>query len=157
MTTRRRKVLLPIDFSAGTRAAIGSLDLLSAQGPMALHLVHVVEPLHFAAPPPPVWVDYVTARERQARRALERVAERVRRRFGAKVQVEAHVLTAGSAHDAICKFARTLNADLIVIATHGRTGMPHLLLGSVAERVLRHAHRPVLSVPVSRGSRRSAR
>ncbi len=146
---RRRRILLPVDFSTGTRAVIKRLDLVSAARPLAMHLVHIIEPRHFAAPPAPVWVDDLAARERDARRALERLAQLVRRRLGAAATVMTHVITAGSAHDAICKLADRLAVDLIVVPTHGRTGLPHVLLGSVTERVLRHSGRPVLAIPVT--------
>lgn len=154
---RRRKVLLPIDFSAGTRAAIRGLDVLVGRRPFAVHLVHVLEPLHFAAPPAPAWVDDLVGRERDARRALDRVAAELRRRFGRSVEIRHHVVAAGSAPDAICKLADKLGVELIVIATRGRTGLPHLLLGSVAERVIRHARRPVLALPLAVRTRRPGR
>jgi hypothetical protein len=47
----------------------------------------------------------------------------------------------------ICVFAEERNVDLIITATHGRTGLKHLLMGSVAEQVVRHARQPVLVVP----------
>lgn len=58
---------------------------------------------------------------------------------------EAHV-TSGEPADAIVRSAIELKADLIVMATHGRTGLQHVLLGSVAEKVVRHASCPVLTV-----------
>lgn len=56
------------------------------------------------------------------------------------------VLHDRSASRAICRYAETIGADLIVISTHGRTGLRHLLIGSVAERVVRHASVPVLTL-----------
>ncbi len=147
---RRLKVLVPVDFSVGTRAALRGLDVLSGRA-LALHLAHVVDPLHFAAPPAPAWVDDIAEREHVARRALDRIAVQLRCRLGSALEVRQHVVVAGSAHVAICDLADKLRVDLIVIATHDRTGVQHLLLGSVAERVLRHAGRPVLAVPVTRG------
>jgi nucleotide-binding universal stress UspA family protein len=55
-------------------------------------------------------------------------------------------LTQGVPYDQIVKTAENVNADLVVMATHGRTGMRHVLLGSVAERVVRLAPCPVLTV-----------
>ena len=59
---------------------------------------------------------------------------------------ERALLRAGSAFDEICEAARKGKADLIIIATHGHTGLKHVFLGSTAERVVRHAPRPVLVV-----------
>ena len=68
----------------------------------------------------------------------------------------------GHAGEQICRRAQELGADLIVTSTHGRTGLKHVLLGSTAEYVVRHAPCPVLVVPsherpppAARGARRS--
>jgi nucleotide-binding universal stress UspA family protein len=64
-----------------------------------------------------------------------------------KVKTEVRVVEiVGSVHDAICEEAATNKVDLIVMASHGYSGMKHLLLGSVVEHVLRSADRPVLVV-----------
>jgi len=55
-------------------------------------------------------------------------------------------VTAGDSADAIVRMATELGADLIVMATHGRTGFQHIVLGSVAEKVVRHAPGPVLTI-----------
>lgn len=89
-----------------------------------------------AALPPPV--DY----PEQARAELERLG---RAEFPDSTAVSIH-LRDGSAYDQIASAARELEADLIIIATHGRTGLTHALLGSTAERVVRHAPCPVLAL-----------
>ena len=148
-----RTVLAPTDFSPGSRAALDQLDRLWPAGARGrVHLVHVLEPLGFAAPPAPIWIDYNLAREDDARRRLERVSARLRQRLGSAVQVSLHVPT-GVAHNEICRLAAKLRAELIVLGTHGRTGLTHVLLGSVAERVVRHARCPVLTAPLA-GARR---
>jgi glycine betaine transporter len=145
---RIRKLLVATDFSAGSRAALQTVEKLCSAGDrMELNLVHVLEPLSFTPPPPPFWIDYEVRREREARRLLDRLATRVRRKLGANVRVKTHVLP-GAAYAAICRLAAKLAPDLIVVGTHGRTGMKHALLGSVAERVVRHAKRPVVTVPI---------
>lgn len=151
-----RTVLAPTDFSPGSRAALQQLERLWPAGPHArVHLVHVLEPIAFAAPPAPIWIDYNLARENDTRRRLERVAARLRQRLGPTVRITLHVPT-GVAHNEICRLAAKLRADLIVLGTHGRTGLTHVLVGSVAERVVRHARRPVLTVPLA-GTRRGRR
>ena len=62
----------------------------------------------------------------------------------------------GSAFDVIIYDAKAVGADLIVMGTHGRSGLSHLVLGSVAERVIRGAHCPVLAVRASEGARQVA-
>jgi len=153
MKNAYRTVLAPTDFSPGSRAALQQLERLWPAGTRArVYLVHVLEPLGFAAPPAPIWIDYNLAREDDARRRLERVAARLRQRLGPAARVTLHVPT-GVAHDEICRLAAKLRADLVVLGTHGRTGLTHVLLGSVAERVVRHARCPVLTVPLA-GARR---
>jgi glycine betaine transporter len=148
---RIRKVLVATDFSAGSRAALRAVEKLSSNGNrIDLHLVHVLEPFHFSAPPPPLLVEYDVGREREARRLLDRFAARIRRRLGAGVRVKEHVVL-GAAATAICRLGAKIAPDLIIVGTHGRTGVKHALLGSVAERVVRLAKRPVLTVPL--GSR----
>ena len=61
-------------------------------------------------------------------------------------KVEAHVVEAAGIAEAICDAAETFGADLIVMGTHGRTGLAHVFLGSAAERTLRQAPCPVLTV-----------
>ncbi len=62
------------------------------------------------------------------------------------VTVRASFAELGPASYTITDFARRREYDLIVIGTHGRTGLAHMVIGSVAERVVRHAHCPVLAV-----------
>ena len=143
-----RTVLLPLDFSAGSRAAARHLErLLPERTKARIHLVHVLEPLG-ASPPPPLWEDYNKAREQEARHQLKRTAGQLQRRLHTAAPVQIHVLK-GTSYRAICQLAARLGADLIVIGTHGRTGLMHFLLGSVAERVVRHAKCPVLTVPLT--------
>jgi nucleotide-binding universal stress UspA family protein len=80
--------------------------------------------------------------EEQARQILRDVTEAAGK---AGVPVETKVLTGIPSED-IVRVARELAADLIIMGTHGRAGMPHLLLGSVAEKVVRRAPCPVLTV-----------
>ena len=78
-----------------------------------------------------------------ASKALEDVAQRLER---ADVKLETHVIEASNLASAICEMASKLAANLIVMGTHGRTGIAHVFLGSVAERTLRDAPCPVLTV-----------
>lgn len=82
----------------------------------------------------------------QAKRSIERIAAE---KF-AGYNVEGHVIIASRpVHQEIVDFARNNKADLIIMSTHGRTGFRHLVLGSVAERVVREARMPVMVVPCS--------
>jgi nucleotide-binding universal stress UspA family protein len=124
-------LLFATDFSetaAGARAL--AMALASEKG-ARLHLVHVV----------PTLMDPGSATSRLQAEALTLGQE--------GCAVETAVL-GGSAAAAIVRYARANAIDLIVIGTHGRTGMSRVLLGSVAEAVLRLAPCPVLAVPLAR-------
>lgn len=74
----------------------------------------------------------------------------------AGVHAEGLLLT-GKPEEAIARAARKHAADLLVVGTHGRTGLPRLILGSVASRIIARAPCPVLAVPRRAGSRRTTR
>lgn len=78
----------------------------------------------------------------QAQKALDKI---VREQIPAGVDVESTVIT-GNAVDGIIDYAQDQNADLLVMCTHGRTGLSHVLMGSTAEAVVRRAHCPVLTL-----------
>ena len=89
-----------------------------------------------------LWTTAKTAGER----GLERLAARARR-HGLRVSTRLEV---GAPASAIVRAARKERAAMVVLGTHGRTGLPRLLLGSVAERVIRTARCPVVTVPRGR-------
>jgi nucleotide-binding universal stress UspA family protein len=74
---------------------------------------------------------------------LERAAADLAKSFNLRMSA---VVRSGKPHAEICDAAKKLSADLIVLTTHGYTGLKHVWLGSTAERVVRQAHRPVLIV-----------
>lgn len=136
-TFRPTRILVPVDFSSATGDLLGFAKGLAQQTGAALTLLHVVEPLHAD------WMMDTTDLQRERRvQAARLLQELVVREFGAG-KVEAEIL-AGPPVDVIVKFARQTKSDLIVIGTHGHTGLKRALLGSVAERVVRHAACPVL-------------
>jgi nucleotide-binding universal stress UspA family protein len=95
---------------------------------------------------------------RQGREQLVELEARLKKRY-AKIRT---VLEDGLAYQAIVAAASKLKADLVIMATHGRTGLSHLFMGSVAEKVVRTASCPVLTVraaeaPARRRRKRAAR
>jgi nucleotide-binding universal stress UspA family protein len=142
-----KKILVPTDFSELSSEAVQTAVAFSKAFGASIDLVHVfVEPAYILPPP----VDMATFPINLAQ-ILERVqngldAERDRVK-GAGVSVETTTLS-GRAAPEIVAHAKKTGADLIVMGTHGRSGFQHALLGSVAERVLRHSPCPVLVVPV---------
>ena len=136
-----KKILVPLDFSASSELSVRVAEDLARANAGALILLHVHEPImggdgELLAPFP---LD--EAPEFDLR--LEAVkADLVRE---GRVPVEARCRV-GSAASEIMSLAREEGADLIVMGTHGRTGFKHLILGSVAERVVRKAPCPVLTL-----------
>ncbi len=136
----RKSILVPIDFSEASLAALHEA-LSLAESPAQVHAVHVLADLKSEA-------EYI----REAMSLNER-EERARALLTDKLAaagadaVDA-IICVGSAGEEITRVGRELGCDLIVMPTHGRQGVSRLLLGSVAERVLRLAHCPVL---VTRG------
>jgi universal stress protein A len=154
--TTPRRWLVAHDFSASADAAAraAAKDLAASREGGTLVILHAYDIL-----PPPAAVDAagvgasLVALERavsqESVRRLETVAEALRKEIdalgGATVEVEV-VVRQGPAAQVIVEEAKSLGAERIAVGTHGRTGLNHLLLGSIAERVVRNASVPVLVV-----------
>jgi nucleotide-binding universal stress UspA family protein len=136
-------ILVPVDFSESSTKALDYALSFAAQFGAKLTLLYVVEPVatpDFAAFPLAMEDDKVAA---SARKKLQSLCDA---RGVASGTVEKLLVRQGRAFHEIAEAARTLKSDLVIIATHGFTGMKHALLGSTAERVVRHAPCPVLVV-----------
>ncbi len=148
-----KRILVPVDFSRYSLKALDYAAELAKPLHAELVAVFVVEPIYYAMPDligtGMGGVGGVLEEQRAgARRELDKLAQREARR-GRKLRT---LLRSGTAHQGIVDAAKAVKANLIVMATHGRTGLTHALMGSVAERVVRTAACPVLTVG-PRGSR----
>ena len=144
-TLSYRRILWPTDFSPVANAGMKhAVDLAVACG--AELVVHhaLTPPLAYAGPeiPGALWGELQRRNRATAKEELRRIAERIK---APKLHVHT-VLTEGVPFDQILRVAKRLRCDLIVVATHGRTGFSHVLMGSVAENVVRRAPCPVLTV-----------
>lgn len=130
-------VVVPVDFSPESIEAINA-GLQFVVSPANLHVVHVLPTIE-PSDPEYLWTTAdAPARENHALQALrERLADARYR------DIPLHVAFGEAAHG-IADFAQEKKADLIVLPSHGRTGLTRLLIGSTAERVVRLAHCPVL-------------
>lgn len=139
-----KKILVPSDFSEDAEAALDLAIQIAQDMGAELHLVHAYRlPVEMLSPYGVPLPDAVVPEIRKAAGGqLQEQLDRVRR---SGVQAEAH-LREGTAPEAVAEAARALGADLIVMGTRGRTGLAHVVLGSVAERTLRAAPCPVLTV-----------
>jgi universal stress protein A len=143
------RILVPTDFSAPSEVALDYAITMATRFGASLHLLHVVDdPLvvagaAFGAEAYIVSVPAIRASlVDEAAARLARLLPRAQRKAVA-ARSEVRV---GRPADAICDVARQESCDLVVMGTHGRSGMAHLLLGSVAETMVREAPCPVLTV-----------
>ena len=140
-----RKILVPTDFSTPADEALERAVELARLTGAELHLLHAYElPTTMGVVDVPLALPQeFFDRVREA--AQSQLEERVKNLTSGGVEARAH-LTLDTPSRAILDVAEKLGADLIVMGTHGRTGMRHVLLGSVAERTVRLATCPVLTV-----------
>lgn len=142
-------VLLPVAMGeTEENPAVERAISLAAQYDATLHLLSVVDPTVYDPMTPEVG-EVHEALEEGAEESLESVAERARAR---DIDVEQRV-GHGSPHTVITQYAEgerddSDGVDVVVMATHGREGLDHALLGSVTEKVVRTASAPVLTVPL---------
>jgi nucleotide-binding universal stress UspA family protein len=141
-TSRLRKILVPIDFSICSQVAFEYGAALAHDFHAELRLVHVIDPHSY-----PFGDEYAAVDAAQLIQKTRNSAQAEMRRMGLKANVQYSVrVRQGSPAKEICSAANK-DVDLIVTSTHGRTGLGHVFIGSVAERIVRCATRPVLVIP----------
>ncbi len=136
-----KTILVPVDFSRPAEQAMNYALRLARIFGSQIRLLHVIE-ASTVVTDSMTWVDFYSQVKAVTQPMLENLAKTIRH---AGVQVKAD-LVRGTAYAEIVKQAKRHRVDLIVIGTHGRTGLQHLMMGSVAERVVRMAPCPVLSI-----------
>lgn len=137
-------ILVPTDFSEPSKKALDYAVRLAEQFGAKLALLHVVEPI----PAPDFANAFPLMMENdKVKAACKAQLERLVKQKAIRPDlVEKTLVRQGRSFHEIADAARTLKADLIVISTHGYTGLKHAMLGSTTERVVRHAPCPVLVV-----------
>ena len=144
-----RRILCPVDFSEPSETALDyAVDLASRFG-ADLQLVHVYQLPVYALPDGAMMAgpEFTTKVTNELTKALGALAEAKK---DSGVKIETH-LVEGIPYREVVRMSGELEADLVVMGTHGRTGIKHLLLGSVAERVVRSSKVPVITVPTAGG------
>ena len=137
-----KNILLPTDFSDFSAAAVEHASTFAVMYNARLHVLHVVKDPPSIMPRPSVAGKVPVAQFAPVEDELNKF---VQRWFpGRRGTIQA--IKFGLPHKEIVKYAEDEEVDLIVIATHGRTGLPHLVMGSVAEKVVRFSTTPVLTV-----------
>ena len=140
------RILVPIDFSKHSHKALIYAASFAEKFAAELHLLHILQdyavffpdPIAASAPALPPADQLTTA----ARTALDRLVQENKLQ-ALRTQTE---VRQGTPYQEIADYAREKEIDLIVMGTHGRTGLVHLLLGSITEKVIRWAPCPVLTV-----------
>jgi universal stress protein A len=135
MTPKIQRILCPVDFSAVSTRALEYAERLAASAGAELVVLHA-----FDIPASMTYADIANPADATLRSKLNEVA------LSLPEPRVTRVLHAGPPGEVICWLGEQRQCDLIVMGTHGRTGVTHLLLGSVAEYVVRHARSPVVTV-----------
>ncbi|SRR5260221_6976598 len=143
-----RKILVPVDYSPSSKLALEYALMLADRFDAKVHLLHAWEVPAYLRPDLTVWSGEVSATLADHARAE---AERGMKEFLADPKVAGRQnvtseVVAGTPYSAVLRAIDEGGFDLTAMGTHGRTGLSHLLLGSVAEKVVRHAKCPVLTV-----------
>ncbi|HXJ55060.1 MAG TPA: universal stress protein [Verrucomicrobiae bacterium] len=136
-----RSILVPVDFSETSTKAVHYAIRMAEQFGAKIVLMNVVEPIvtpDFAYP--------MLLEPDKLKAAAKEKLEALSRDIGLPGKINRCLVRSGAPFAEITDAARALNVDLIILATHGYTGLKHVLMGSTAERVVRHAPCPVLTV-----------
>jgi nucleotide-binding universal stress UspA family protein len=150
-----KKILVPVDFSAHSREAVTTAIKLADRFGASIKMVHVFQPVEYG----------VEGSLLYSAEQLNRVCARLEKDLEIETQAAqasagavpvSGVVLHGIISSEIVRCAKEENFDLIVMGTHGRTGFKHLMLGSVAEKVLRTAACPVLTVRAESEAARAA-
>jgi nucleotide-binding universal stress UspA family protein len=145
MNLEIRKIMIPTDFSESSSHAMEYGAQLAKKVGAKILLLHVIPLGSYvsAASSAPVPVEAIEALAQTARNEISKTGKALQTSHGIAVDV---MVTDGPAPAVITELAKTQAADLIVMGTQGRTGLKHVLLGSVAEHVVRHSSIPVMTV-----------
>lgn len=132
----KQTVIVPIDFSEASYSAVDVARELVAE-PSGLHVVHVI-------PTPTMFEPVAVLEKLDTNASYHRAADVIREHLSGKYADAQINILFGDPGTEIAAFAERVQADLVVMPSHGRSGLQKFFLGSVAERVLRLAHCPVL-------------
>jgi universal stress protein A len=135
-----KRILCPEDFDNGSVQAVEEARALARSSDGKLYLLHVIQ-INPLATEGFALAELFESQEKYAREQIEQITRE--RMAGVECEV---VIERGNPADVILALEKTLAPDLVVMATHGRRGLTRLILGSVAERVVRESITPVLTV-----------
>ena len=150
-TSGIKKILVPTDFSSYSKYAIDYAATLAKQLGDRIVLMHVIESLPYSVTDTFNVIDHRRVLEASAESLLENLKQGLAEK-GLSVETQ---LASGIPHREILDKALGVGVDLIVMGTRGRTGVEHLVMGSVAEKVVRLSSCPVMTIPIPSRRRRT--
>lgn len=141
------RILCAVDFSSVTEEVVSRAFGIGAHGPVAVHLCHILQ----SDVPNPMYAHYTKAKDADAQAlAMAEAKAALEQLVPANIETEDAVVEfhtpAGDPVIEVTRLAEEVRADVIVMGTHGRSGLKHLLLGSVAEGVIQGSRCPVLVI-----------
>ena len=141
-----KNIIVPTDFSKLSITALEYAKEMAEKMDAKIHLVYVLEKT-----PPFLAMSSFNVSEEEVMKSMEEQAQKQLKEIVCDVVEDSsiiitEILRKGVDYEEIIKYSKEINSDMIVIATHGRTGILHNLLGSVAEKVIRYAQCPVLVI-----------
>ena len=140
-----RRILVPIDFSVHSKNALRYAVPMAESFGASLHLVYVVEPTVYPADLGFGQVVLPGVEEELRDKGLDELRKLIEREIGDRAKATSVVRT-GKPHQEILREAEEREVDLIIVASHGHTGVEHILFGSTASRIVRLAKCPVLTI-----------
>jgi len=138
-----KKILCPIDHSDGSKEALKYAVSFAMKNEAKLYLLHIIDIRSFDES-----IDTMAAQipnDETIKQLKTKLFECIPEEIRSDMQIEALVVQ-GIPFAEIISIAKTNKVDMIVMGTHGRTGLAHIMIGSVSEKVVRKAHCPVLTV-----------
>lgn len=146
MHIEMKRICVATDFSKPANRAFQYALVFAGQFKAELHLLHVIEDIIPTVPEPGLAMLPTQEIMNSLRKASEDGMKKVLAEHDAKGIAVKQVIREGVPFREVCDYAKKESIDLVIVGTHGRSGLTHLLLGSVAERVVRSAPCPVLTV-----------
>jgi nucleotide-binding universal stress UspA family protein len=143
---RLKRILVPLDFSGESRRALDYAIPLAEKFGARIALVHVVAPIPLPIVPPAFGTTYTTIPVRGLRKQAASTLHERGQKLIPRALYERSIVSVGHAASEIVAIAERIDADMIVLTTHGHSGIHRFLMGSTAEQVVRHAKCPVISV-----------
>ena len=140
-----RKIIVPLDFSSSSQTTIDYASMIAEKFAATLILVHVIESLPYSITDTFQVVGHRRALRKLANTLLRNCSDDLRAR---NLSVKTYLVWGNPSRE-ILKKARREKADLIIMGTHGRSGLSHMVMGSVAQKTVQLAQIPVLTVPLS--------